>query len=176
MDLSWPLLSSDSDNFNGNFVRANMLNLPFADSSFDRIINFFTSFGYFDNEIDNYNVLKNIYRILKNNGKFVLDLPNKTSIINNLIPYSKKIVENIVVEEFRNFNNKSNRVEKRITLHTSNGTKEYLESVRLYSLEEIKTILIDSNLKLVDCFGDFIKNKLYNTEDSSRMILIGEKS
>jgi len=39
--------------------------LPFADASFDWVLNFFTSFGYFERERENFRVLEENVRLLK---------------------------------------------------------------------------------------------------------------
>lgn len=56
----------------------------------DVAINIFTSFGYFEDDAENQKVLANINSVLKDNGIFVLDLPNpnnfkKTRSIHKLI-------------------------------------------------------------------------------------------
>jgi len=42
--------------------------LPFPEGSFDWVLNFFTSFGYFENERQNFAVLQEIRRVLSARG------------------------------------------------------------------------------------------------------------
>ena len=52
-----------------DFRKGNMLTLDF-DREFDAVINMFYSFGFFDADDDNFQVLINFYQALKPGGKF----------------------------------------------------------------------------------------------------------
>lgn len=77
-------------------IQGDMRRLPLADASFDRIVNLFTSFGYFENEEDNFTVLQEVARLLKpalrrengssGGGLFVIDHMNRESMLAGLRP------------------------------------------------------------------------------------------
>src|ERR1017187_406738 len=74
LDYSAPLLElAHARNLQLPLVRGDMRALPFADASFRSIVNFFTSFGYFLAEEDNFLVVAEMERILKSGGRVLCD-------------------------------------------------------------------------------------------------------
>ncbi|MEM2713862.1 MAG: methyltransferase domain-containing protein [Candidatus Pacearchaeota archaeon] len=61
------------------FRIGDMRKLPYKDYSFDKIICLWSSFNHLLTEEDQIIALKEIYRCLKKNGKFIMDLPNGES-------------------------------------------------------------------------------------------------
>ena len=57
-------------------------------TQFEVVLNLFTSFGYFENDIDNLKVIKTIKSSLKQNGIGVIDYMNSTVVIENLIAHN----------------------------------------------------------------------------------------
>src|SRR5207248_726507 len=58
LDLSMSLLKlARKESDDAPYVRADMRELPFGDSSFDLVVNLFTSFGYFDDDSEHVRVL-----------------------------------------------------------------------------------------------------------------------
>lgn len=49
---------------------------PFGKKAFDYVFNFFTSFGYFENEAEHTTVVRNMSRSLRTGGRLVLDYLN----------------------------------------------------------------------------------------------------
>lgn len=93
-------------------VNGDMRHLPFASESFDLILVMFSSFGYFTKKSEDLQTLAESYRILKDGGRLVLDLPNFHRIIQNftsvrelrlengdIIKYTKRIEEDVLIEE-----------------------------------------------------------------------------
>ena len=67
-------------------VAGDMRRLPFAAESFDWVLNFFTSFGYFERERENFRVLEEIVRVLAPGGRFLIDLMNPEPVLADLKP------------------------------------------------------------------------------------------
>lgn len=63
------------------YIEGDMRVLPWTEH-FDRIINWFTAYGYFPDD-DNRKVLSEAYRALKPGGKLLLDLNNRERILKN---------------------------------------------------------------------------------------------
>jgi SAM-dependent methyltransferase len=95
-----------------NVVNGDMRHLPFAPESFDLILVMFSSFGYFTTKREDKQTAAESYRVLRDSGQFVLDLPNFHRIIQNFIPvrelrlengdiikYTKRIEEDVLIEE-----------------------------------------------------------------------------
>jgi 2-polyprenyl-3-methyl-5-hydroxy-6-metoxy-1,4-benzoquinol methylase len=59
-----------------DFIESDMRDISF-NKKFDAVINMFTSFGFFEEENDNFKVLKNVSNALKPGGKFLIDVINR---------------------------------------------------------------------------------------------------
>lgn len=157
-------------------IRADMRHIPFKDSSFDLILNMFTSFGYFDTDEEHNALLLEWSRVLKPNGYLVLDYANRDFVLNNLVPETKTYRGKLCYVEQRRISTDGLRVIKRITVdHLLNGTmSEYSESVRLFGSEDIEQIAFNAGLATAKRFGDFSGCPL--TQTSPRLILFLTKS
>src|SRR4051812_16549365 len=67
-------------------VAGDMRRLPFRAGSFEWVLSFFTSFGYFEQERENFQVLEEIVRILAPGGRFLVDLMNPSTVLAYLVP------------------------------------------------------------------------------------------
>jgi SAM-dependent methyltransferase len=150
-----------------------MREIPYEDY-FDLVVQFFTSFGYFESDAENQKVFSAISKALKPGGKFLIDYMNPDQVIRNLVARDeKRISDDISVIQERWIDDLTHRVNKRITLIKNNEKSVFNESVRMYSLQEITKMLPDDGLLLTGVYGDFDGSE-YDL-NSSRMILIGEK-
>ena len=67
------------------YVQGDMRKLPSADAEYDVLINWFTSFGYFDDD-ENRQVLREFHRVLKPGRKLLIDHQNRERIIRIFYP------------------------------------------------------------------------------------------
>ena len=177
VDLSSELLdiarSKASENdLDLKLYRCDMREIPYEDE-FDLIVQFFTSFGYFETDAENQKVLSAISKALKKEGQFMIDYMNPDYVASNLVEKDEKQVsDDIKLIQERWIEN--SRVNKKITMIKNGETSYYNESVRMYALQEIKAMLDQVGLMLNHTYGDFDGSE-YN-KDSSRMILIGNKN
>ena len=68
---------------------------PIEGKEFDAIFNLFTSFGYFETHKENEKVCKSMADMLKPGGRLVIDFMNAKRVIDGLVPFEKKIVNEI---------------------------------------------------------------------------------
>ena len=59
-------------------------------AAFDWVLNFFTSFGYFENEEENLQVLREIFRVLSPGGRCLVDLFIRDKVVANLVPHEQQ--------------------------------------------------------------------------------------
>jgi len=174
VDLSEPLLrearaQKGSDNV--RWLRSDMRTLP-LDGGFDAVVNLFTSFGYFEEDEEQIKVLREIGRMLKPGGKFVIDYLNPAYVIRNLVPHSvREDVDNLIDEQRRI---EGGYVKKDIILTSkADGTaRQYHERVKLYTLEKFRTMIEQAGLSLEAVHGCYDEGP-YVAETSTRMILKG---
>tara|TARA_B100000768_G_C11248537_1_gene362941 strand:- start:760 stop:1503 length:744 start_codon:yes stop_codon:yes gene_type:complete len=139
------------------------------DSQFEVVLNLFTSFGYFDNEFDNQNVIRSIKSSLKPNGIGVIDFMNSTQVIENLIATNSYTADSLTFNLKRDYTN--GFINKSIEVVDNNQILHFKEKVRAYTFEDFKSMLSVAGLHLLDCFGSY-KLDPYNKKTSERLILI----
>lgn len=156
LDLSGPMLERAREHEPAlRLVRGDMRILPFRDASFQVVTNFFTSFGYFLDSDDDRAVLLEVRRVLREGGCFVLDFLNADRVRENLKPREVREIEGAVVRQERRLVEEGRFVEKRITLETEEGTRSFVERVRLYGPEELREMLAEAALRPERTFGDY---------------------
>jgi SAM-dependent methyltransferase len=169
-DLSFTLLRTGIREYGPMPVaRADMRHLPFGDSSFAGLVNFFTSFGYFAEEDDNVQVVREMARVLDGGAMFLFDYLNVHRELDNLVHREERETPNGPVKIERWFDKSDHSFNKRITIRE----KRYLERVRGYDLDEISAMFASCNLVIRSAFGDFDGSKFDHS--SPRLILVGSR-
>lgn len=156
-------------------VAGDMRRLPFVAESFNWVLNFFTSFGYFERERENFRVLEEIVRILTPGGRFLIDLMNPGPVLANLKPRDVEDLDDGRRAEIeRWYDSVTQRLNKRITVEDpGDRPRTFLESVRLYRPEEVTIGLRWAGLEVDGLYGNF-QGDPYE-RDSERLILVGNK-
>jgi len=157
-------------------VRADMRRLPLSDGSFDGVVLFFTSFGYFADPRDDRRVLEELSRILRPGGVFLLDTFNPAHVRRELVPVDEREVKGRRVRQTRRI--AEGRVEKRIEIFpaTEGGRdrRVFHERVRLYEPEELESLLGEAGLEPERRFGDY-GGEVFVQRESPRLILVGRR-
>ncbi len=157
-------------------TQADMRRLPFGKESFDWVLNFFTSFGYFERERENFEVLEEIARVLRPNGRFLIDFLNRDRAVSNLKARETQQIRGRKVEIERWYDEASLRINKRMRLvGDGGGMRTYLESVRAYSRDEVTIGLRWAGLETDAVYGNFA-GEPYERESSERLIIVGHRA
>jgi SAM-dependent methyltransferase len=172
LDLSMALLKeARRESPDAPYVRADMRELPFADESFDLVVNLFTSFGYFDDDREHARVLSCVRSAMRQGGTFVIDFLNASQVRRDLVPYDERTENGVTIEQRRVITPDDRFVEKTITLR---GTeKEYIERVRLLSAADLEEMLKAAGFEVLKSFGDY--SGVGWSEDSPRTILFASR-
>ena len=132
------------------------------------------SFGYFSVKENDFLVLKEVNRILENDGVFVLDFLNAELVKKKLTPSENNLINGKSIAIKRWIDESTNRVEKQIIIHESDGIKRYFnESVHLYTNDMLQQMFVDAGFNVKETFGDYHGAPF--DEHSPRLILIGTK-
>ncbi len=142
--------------------------LPYP-RKFDAVFNLFTSFGYFENEIDNLRTIKAIDAELKPNAFGVIDFLNAELAIKKLVPSEKKKVGDIVFHIKKYVEN--GYIIKNIRFTDAGTDYHYVERVRALTLEDFKLYFKEAGITLKNVFGDYQLND-FDRNTSERLILI----
>lgn len=158
LDLSAALLRrAAADSARARLVRGDMRALPFRAAAFGAVVSLFSSFGYFPDADDDVGVLREIRRVLRDNGRLVLDLANPYDARHRDSAETERRVEGYTVREWRRRLESGRRIEKRVAIHDAGGdvVREYVESLRLYEPSEIATHAALQGLGLVSWIGGY---------------------
>ena len=168
LDLSAALLRvARRESQDAPFVRADMRRLPFADESFDLVVNLFTSFGYFEDDSEHVKVLSCLRDVITEGGTLVIDFLNAHEVRATLVPYDERVANGITIEQSRTISPDQRFVEKTIKLRERG--REYVERVRLFSAGDLVRMLDVAGFQVVARAGDYSGSEW--SEESPRTIL-----
>lgn len=184
LDLSEDLLErarrrTADEGLDINFIRGDMRDPP-GISAYDLVVNFFTSFGYFQEDGENARVLEAIARSLRPGGRFLMDYLNREYVISTLVPADSRTVEGMDVEQRRWITGDPSaagghvRINKQVRIREDGAERSYDESVRMYTLEELAEMMDRAGLTVTRTYGDFDGSP--PGADLPRNILIGQTS
>lgn len=162
------------ENLDTVFIKGDMRSIPF-ENKFDFVLNFNHSFGYF-NDDENSQVIKEVYKSLKNGGRFLIDLANKESILREFEKQKRKWFKR--KDKFylfrREFDILTDRFDTYLQVIGEDAEKhEYVASIRYYSYPELKRIMLDTGFKILEVYGSFDKTPY--VMGCQRMIILAEK-
>lgn len=141
---------------------------PFEEK-YDAIFNLFTSFGYFEDDADNYKTLKAIHNSLTETGFAVLDFMNVDYVLANLVPEEVKTVDGIDFHIKRYL--KDGHIYKEIDFEDQGKKYHFTEKVQALRLEDFEQMMEKAGIYLLDLFGDYKLRNFYKTQ-SERLIMI----
>lgn len=183
-DLSLPLLrqahaSLRRGGLETPVVRMDMRHLPLRDASIDLLTNYFTAFGYFEEDRENFRVLDEVARVLRTGGWFLLDFFNSQLVRRSILesPEERRVLddgETWIVQ--RSLGRDGQRAEKiaRKTLRDQ-VVREIRESVRLYTPAELRTACRDRALVPRHEFGDYT-GAPFQPEQHQRYIIVAQRA
>ena len=141
-------------------------------NTYDAIFNFFTSFGYFDDQKDNQKAFDTFAGGLKENGLLVLDFFNPTYVLANLVP------SEIVEREGISFQIKrwsaAGYLYKSIDFSDQGKDFSFVEKVELVAKNDFIAYAAQAGLSLVDLKGDY-QLATFDEASSPRMIFVWAK-
>ena len=153
-----------------DYVEGDMRELPWNER-FDVALNWFTSFGYFDDR-GNRAWLETVRRTLKEGGRLAIDIHNRDAFMRNRIPASVHERDgNLVVDEHR-FDVLSGREETTRWIARNGRARKTGYSVRFYTYTELRSLLLDVGFSAVEAIGH--DGKPLSLE-SRRMIVIATR-
>lgn len=140
-----------------------------TEEKYDAVFNLFTSFGYFENEEDNFKTLLAIKESLTEYGFAVIDFMNTNYVLDNLVAKEVKSVDGIDFHIKRY--TKDGHIFKEIDFEDDNKKFHFTEKVRALTLADFETMMEKADIFLLDIFGDYKLRKFFKS-DSERLIMI----
>lgn len=149
-------------------VRADLRQLPFRAGSMDLTVNLFTSFGYFDSDLEHEEALAEMLETVRDGGWFAIDFLHPDWVRRTLVPSEVCQLGGRSVEIRRFLSDDGRHVRKRILL---DGGRQFEERVRLLEAEELERMLVDQGARVTHRFGDYLGGPL---GEGSRTILLAQ--
>jgi SAM-dependent methyltransferase len=152
------------------YIEADMRELPW-DERFAAVVNWFTSFGYFDDE-GNRAWLETVRRTLRPDGLLAIDIHNRDVFMRNRVPAA--VVEHdgdLVVDRHR-FDVETGREATERWMIRDGRVRKTEYSVRFYTYTELRTLLLDLGFTAVNAVGHDAQPL---TLETRRMIVIATR-
>ena len=176
-DVTGVDLSVQSITFARQFERDNLsffthdMRLPFRTNYFDFIFNFFTSFGYFEQEKDDVKTLRNVAIGLRPGGVFVLDFFNSQYVTDRLTGREEKEIDGIRFAIHKRVEGR--HILKTIDFQDQGKDWHFEERVRLLMPEDFERMFSAAGLDIQKTYGDY-QLQPFHRKESTRLILVAQ--
>jgi SAM-dependent methyltransferase len=150
------------------YVEGDMRSLPWEDGRFDRVLNWFTSFGYFDDD-GNRQVLREARRVLRPEGRLLIENNNLAGLLPRWLPAVVVERDGDLLIDRPTFDPTTGRATTERVLVRNGRVRRFSFSVRMFLAVELRDWLLDTGFTGVD-FYDGEGEPL--TTESRRMITI----
>ena len=144
----------------------------FEENKFDIVTNLFTSFGYFDNTLDDQKAISSMAGNLKKGGLLLIDFMNVKKVIMNLVANEIKFIEDVKFKISRKIIN--NHIIKKINIEDEENIFSHQEKVHCLTLFNFTEMLEKANMKIINLFGDYDLNN-FDEQKSDRLIILAKK-
>jgi SAM-dependent methyltransferase len=153
------------------YVAGDMRHLPWA-GRFDRVINWSTAFGYFD-DATNRGVLEQIVRVLRPGGRLAMDLDNLTAFLASYVP-SRVVAAreggDMLVDRYR-LDALTGRFEAERTIIRGGRARRVTFVKRLFGFPELRDWMLTAGFAAVTGYGEDAQPL---TADHKRMIIVAD--
>lgn len=153
------------------FLRCDMRELPF-DAEFDAVVNWFTSFGYF-NDAGNLDTAKAAFAALKPGGKFLIEMMNKSWLLPRFTPRGEEEASGVRVVRRARWDADGSRIFNTWKMSRGKKVETHRFSHCLYNAAEMRAILRKAGFRDVQFSGRPPLGRF--TRHSRRMIAVATR-
>jgi D-alanine-D-alanine ligase len=139
-----------SENLTIRFREGDARRLPFPDASLDVVIIMGNSFGYFDTSSEDLRVLYEIARVLRDNGRLLIDVADGEYLRQNFTPRAWEWIDakTFVCRERSLASDGRRLISREIVTHAEQGVlADQFYAERLYSQSEISSLLREAGFQ-----------------------------
>jgi SAM-dependent methyltransferase len=133
-----------------DYVEGDMRQLPWTDERFDRVLSWFTSFGYFDDQ-DNRRVLHEAHRVLRPDGRLLVENNNLVELLPRWQPAFVIERDGHFAIDRSCFDPTTGRATTERVIIRDGRTRRFLFSVRMFVAAELRDWLLDAGFTSVNC-------------------------
>jgi SAM-dependent methyltransferase len=148
------------------------MRIPFSQNNFDAVFNLFTSFGYFENALEDKKCLENIFSSLKSGGTFIQDYIHAGYFTQDFPLKEEKLIDHVSFGISKYV--QGGFIVKEI--HVKDGVYEevFFERVKIYTLDELISLHEQAGFMVEHVFGDYQLSS-FSASESQRIILNSRK-
>lgn len=130
------------------------MRVPFRESYYDYVLNFFTSFGYFETEQANIDCLKGLANNLNENGKLIIDFFNTEKIVQTLPLQEQKVAQGITFFIKKELQGKF--ITKTIRFEDKGESYCFQERVMAITLQDFRLYFQQLGLVPIQVYGNYL--------------------
>ncbi len=142
-------------------------------NAFDAVINVLTSFGYFEDAADDKLVLENVYKSLKDGGKFLIDIMGKEVLVRIFQEKRWREEDCLIILEEAKVSEDWGQLDSRWIIIRDGRREECRFSLRLYSAAELCELLKSCGFERMEVYGD-LSGSVYG-KTAQRLVLVAHK-
>jgi len=135
---------------------------------FDTIVNLYISFGYFEDQKDDLQVLRNVYASLKKGGAFIIETLGKEIAVKNFVEaewYER--ADFTVLTEYQPLDSWTFLKNRWILLRNEMRVEKTFVQ-RLYSASELRSLLREAGFEQIEIYGDWDESAY---DQNARMLI-----
>ena len=172
-----PALQRSAGMDNISFVKENMQDVSYQEE-FDGVINLFFSFGFFETDEENNDVVRRFYNSLKPGGRFLMHTDVNVPYLKSdhyKFNETRNLVTGKKLEINEHFDAENNRLYGQWTLISTDGIREPLTPYKhiVYTYEGFAEICKEIGFVNIKGYGDWDGTPVRN--DSEEMMVVAEK-
>jgi D-alanine-D-alanine ligase len=162
------------------FKEGDARKLPFGNDTFDFVIIPGNSFGYFESAADDQRVLSEVKRVLKPNGRLLIDITDGSYMRKNFQPRSWEWIDNqyFVCRERELSSDKQRLISREVITHVTKGiVADQFYAERLYTTQSITKLLNETGFKAIVMHDDYFTKSTRNQDlgmMAKRMLISGK--
>jgi SAM-dependent methyltransferase len=161
-----------NEGLEAEFVREDMRAF-YRPEAFNAVVNLFTSFGYFEDQEEDRQVVKNVYCSLKAGGVFLIDMMGKEVLARIYQERDWHEEDGILILEERKITKNWSWMENRWIMLKDNNRVELNLSHRIYSAVELNSLLTDCGFAHTNIYGD-LGGRAYD-HAAKRLVMVAYK-
>jgi SAM-dependent methyltransferase len=154
------------------FVQEDMRKFCRPDA-FDIVLNFYTSFGYFENPAEDRRVLVNMEQSLRKDGRLVMEMMGKEILARIFRERDWHEEDGVIWLEERKVSKDWTWIDSRWIMLQGSKRNEFRISHRLYSAAELSALLKDCGFRSVDIYGN-LAGAPYD-QNAERLVVVAHK-
>lgn len=173
IDLS-PNSIAEAKKFNCDTLHFDVWDMrnTYRTNSFDYVFNLFSSFGYFEDERDDYACINAFYENLKPGGTLVLDYINTEWAVKQMKP--REIIQRGDVQFHIQKRLENGFIKKKIEFLAEGEDHSYEEQLKVINLFKFTAMLTKAGFQIQHTFGDYQLNA-FEPANSPRLIFVAVK-